>query len=139
MAEDLHPRDLKKRIRWVLYWLWQLTWGLPQTLLGAALFLRYARSPHMLRHGAVVTRWPREEGLSLGLFVFLPMGKRGTMLFRHEFGHTVQSLLLGPLFLLLIGLPSLLWASVPERRRPRPYFSFYTEKWANRLGGKFKI
>ena len=57
----------------------------------------------------------------------------------HEYGHTIQSVLLGPLFLPVIGLPSLLWANLPacaryRRNRGISYYSFYTEAWANRLG-----
>ncbi len=44
--------------------------------------------------------------------------------------------LLGPLYLLVIGLPSLLWAALHEKVAPgRSYYWFYTERWADRLGG----
>lgn len=57
----------------------------------------------------------------------------------HEYGHTVQSCILGPLFLPVIGLPSLLWAGLPVFRRFRErrgvsYYRFYPERWANFLG-----
>lgn len=44
---------------------------------------------------------------------------------------------LGPLYLLIIGLPSFLWASLKRAGlfRGRDYYSFYTEKWADRLAG----
>ena len=38
---------------------------------------------------------------------------------------------LGWLYLAVIGLPSILWASRPRRN----YFSFWTERWADTLGG----
>ena len=139
MAEKLHPRDLKRILLRTLCWLWQMTWGLPQTLLGALLFACCAGRAHTLRCGAAVTRWQREAGLSLGLFVFLPTGERGDSLLSHELGHTAQSFLLGPLYLPLVGLPSLIWAALPEKQRKMNYFDFYTEKWANRLGKTFKI
>lgn len=61
------------------------------------------------------------------------------MLLVHEYGHTVQSLLLGPLYLIAVGLPSLLWSYLPGAARKRKeggasYFSVYPENWANRLG-----
>jgi len=54
-------------------------------------------------------------------------------------GHTVQSVILGPLFLPVIGLPSLLWAGLPvfrkyRERRSVSYYWLYTERWANFLG-----
>jgi len=59
----------------------------------------------------------------------------------HEYGHTIQSLLLGPLYLVFIGIPSTLWGFLPSLNRKRKkehlsYFDFFTEKWANSLGEK---
>ena len=59
----------------------------------------------------------------------------------HEYGHTIQSLLLGPLYLIIIGIPSASWANIPYFRNKRrkdkiSYFSFFTEKWANSWGEK---
>ena len=57
----------------------------------------------------------------------------------HEYGHTIQSLILGPLYLVIIGIPSTLWGFLPHFNKKRheekiSYFSFFTEKWANYLG-----
>lgn len=55
----------------------------------------------------------------------------------HEYGHTVQSLILGPLYLILIGIPSTLrgFLGAKERKEKQiPYGAFITEKWANSLG-----
>jgi len=135
--------------------LWQILWGLPQSLVGFFLFLYYRRRSrrHEIFHGAIVTPWPVRGSMSLGLFIFMSehtgsfvrdhqviSGKdaeRSVLV--HEFGHSVQSLLLGPLFLPLVGLPSFLWANVPHLRKLRKerrisYFSIYPENWANRLG-----
>ena len=122
-----------------LYVLGQCSWGLVQTLLGALVCLACPGCRHSVRLGAVVTWWRGRRGLSLGLFIFLPEGA-GDRLLAHEYGHTLQSLLLGPLYLAVIGLPSLIWAGLPalERRRARrgtSYYAFYTERWADRWGG----
>jgi hypothetical protein len=56
----------------------------------------------------------------------------------HEYGHTIQSHKLGLVYLLVIGLPSLIWAGCFEKYRKKhgvSYYSFYTEKWADKLGG----
>ena len=131
----------------VLYRLWQCTWGLPQTLLGGALFLRHRRAPHRTYRGAVVTQWPSRGGISLGMFVFVPAAQgegeaaaaRARRVLLHEFGHTLQSLLLGPLYLPVIGVPSFLWCNLPALRRRRKergisYYAFYTERWADAWG-----
>ena len=128
-----------------LYRLCQWTWGLPQTLAGAVVFLRYCRCRHFWYQGALVTLWPVKGGsLSLGMFAFLYDGWKPAdrELLAHEYGHTVQSLLLGPLYLLAIGLPSALWAGPSPLSKLRhvkklPYGWLYTEKWADRNGRKF--
>ena len=68
----------------------------------------------------------------------VPHGEISRRMLVHEYGHTVQSLILGPLYLPVVGLPSLLWAQLPPCRRiwreDVSYFSFFTEKTANSLG-----
>ena len=134
----------------LLYLLVQCTWGLLQTAAGAAVFLRYCRHPHRFYHGAVVTEYPLYSSLSLGFFIFLtdkpPRDRGGAIpdhdiprrLLVHEYGHTIQSLLLGPLYLPVIGLPSAVWAQLPrcqqKWRGEQSYFNFYSEKTANLLG-----
>ena len=122
-----------------LYILCQCTWGLFQTFLGALVFLACPGCARSLYRGGVVTRWKGSRGLSLGLFLFVPE-KADERLLAHEYGHSLQSLLLGPLYLFVIGLPSVVWAGLPvlERRRERrgvSYYAFYTERWADRWGG----
>lgn len=137
-------------MRRLLYLLLQCSWGLLQTLAGAAVFLVYRKRPRFRFHGAVVTVWPLCSSLSLGAFIFVtdkpPRDRSGQIPDReisrrmlvHEYGHTVQSLILGPLYLPVVGLPSLLWAQLPAcQRRWRgnlSYFSFLPEKTANSLG-----
>ena len=138
----------------MIYLLIQGTWGILQSLLGLIVFLLHCRRPHFTYHGAVVTRWPRPSSVSLGMFIFLTDApyfaeklkdsyskeELSGRLLVHEYGHTVQSLLLGPLYLPLMGIPSTLWGFLPAAQRKRKagvsYFSFFTEKWANRLGEK---
>ena len=124
------------------YWLLQWTWGLPQNVLGLLLYLLTLRCPKRTAHGAAVTlltgRFSRHGSLSLGMFLFLDGSEaapRQDRVLVHEYGHSLQSLILGPLFLPLAALPSVLWAGVLHARHPeRPYHSRYPENWANRLG-----
>ncbi len=82
--------------------------------------------------------------MSLGMFIFVPGGlrsEREAELLSHEYGHTFQSALLGPLYLLAVGLPSFLWANLPLCRQKRivlgiPYESRYPENWAEALGNR---
>ncbi|MBQ6583491.1 MAG: hypothetical protein IJH77_06690 [Mogibacterium sp.] len=88
--------------------------------------------------------------MGLGMFIFLGrnafygaekehMDER--ILF-HEYGHTLQSVILGPLFLPVIALPSLIWAKSRglrryRIRRNRSYYEFYPERWADALGIRY--
>lgn len=140
----------------ILYCIWQCTWGFLQSALGLVFFLLHIRDRHYLYHGAVITEWKSKSSVSLGMFVFITnepyfyygdlknqytMEELSQRLLVHEYGHTIQSLLLGPLYLILIGIPSTLWGFLPSCAKKRKeervsYFSFFTEKWANYLGEK---
>ena len=124
-------------MRIVLFWVLQCTWGILQTFLGLLVFLVHYKDRHYFYKGVIATEWHRNEGLSLGLFIFAwPDDERVVV---HEYGHCIQSALLGPLYLPIIGIPSAIWANTPALEQARihhhkSYYRFYPEKWANRLG-----
>ncbi len=138
------------------YRLLQWIWGLPQTLVGSIIFLLNANCSHYSYHGAVVTIWKSKSSLSLGMFVFVSDDPFcyyrsykdkyseetfSTMLLVHEYGHTIQSLIFGPVYLLAAGVPSIVWSFFPLFVKKRElentsYFSVYPERWANQLGEK---
>lgn len=131
------------KIREKLYAFLQFTWALPQTLLGLALYTKYRKCPHRRYKGAVFTDWKRPGGISLGPFIFAEQPPEDAQLskdlIRHEYGHSLQSMMLGPLYLPFIGLPSLIWANLPwfrnyRMRKHRGYYQMFAEKWASRLG-----
>lgn len=105
-------------------------WMLPQNLLGFIVAIltgfRYNEKGFF--------EWNLHSGISLGWYIFLPCGADEMML-KHERGHQMQSMCLGWLYLIIIGIPSLLWASYWRFHRNKDYYSLYTERWANRLGG----
>jgi hypothetical protein len=115
-------------------------WQLPQNLLGflVGIFLKGKRRlpgvpgiPPSIRFVGARNMY---GGISLGNFVYLRPPVYEKMV-RHEYGHCLQSRLLGPFYLLVIGLPSLLWALWWHPGRSVGYYTFYTERWADRLGG----
>ena len=121
----------------ILFWLWQWTWGFPQTLIGFLVFLVSKKKPAEIYRGCVVTHWGNRGSMGMGMFLFL--GSDDPQVRVHEFGHSVQSLILGPLFLPIMGIPSFLWCNLPACRWLRKeknisYYSFYPESTANRLG-----
>lgn len=139
----------------IIYW----TWCLPQSLLGALVygFVKLVdRDIEEFRYktGAWIVRTEKlGAGVSLGYFIFsydyedaqeskgLPYSQwhkdAQERMDRHEWGHTLQGFLLGPLYLFVIGIPSFVWASFYKKYRKEnnvSYYSFYPEKWADKWG-----
>lgn len=115
----------------ILLYLWQL----PQNLLGL-LFLFVLKGETRHRLGSIrfyfLDAFP--GGITLGEYIIV--GTKQDLTVRHEFGHVLQSRMLGPLYLIVIGLPSLLWAWLGDRiASGKSYYWFYAEAWADRLGG----
>ena len=131
----------RKKLKKHAYTAAQWTWGLPQTLIGAALYAVHRKDDHFDYRGARATAWDRDAGGSLGKFIFVPRragGNAGRFLLEHEYGHTLQSLILGPFYLLVVGAPSMLWNRLPyfkskRRRTGKSYYSAPFEKTANIL------
>lgn len=139
---------IPKPLRGALFALVQWTWGLPQNLFGAfcTLFLRGMRFRY---HGALVTVYKRvkfldnQSGFSLGSFIFMPETWSEhdlKTLVVHEYGHSVQSLVLGPFYLFVVALPSVIWNrrffknSVRYISRGINYTDRFPENGADRLG-----
>ena len=121
-----------KRIKDILLYLWQS----PQNLVGLLVRLIFIGEVRHTVSG--IQFWYCKSfpgGISLGNMVMI--GSKYELTVRHEHGHQIQSKILGPLYLLVIGIPSLIWAWLygPVIKYTRNgYYRFYTEKWADKLG-----
>ena len=122
------------------------TWGILQTLLGFALrivLISRTVSTGYYRRARII-RVSFRFGVSLGYWIFLSNEAPSTIK-QHEYGHVKQSMILGPLYLPLVGLPSILramgayiavrWCRANPVLVHRWYYAHYPEKWADRLGG----
>ena len=78
--------------------------------------------------------------VTLGNYVFVGLNSEYKETVKHELGHTIQSKILGPLYLIVIGIPSITYCGLrrlfPSLRK-KNYYNFYTEKWANNLSEKY--
>ena len=78
------------------------------------------------------------SNLSLGDYIFIDY-MSPEIIIKHEYGHSKQSTILGPLYLIVIGIPSLLHNILHYLCNKVGikwnYYSFYTEHWANKLAG----
>jgi hypothetical protein len=75
-----------------------------------------------------------QGGISLGSFVYVSksLSKYETHIAHELDGHTVDSKYFGPLYLFIIGIPSICWAGLRNTKKHPNYYTFYTEKWANK-------
>ena len=123
-----------RKLLFILLFLWQLPQNLVALLvmpfLGRLTFVDY-------RHycfGFACTRFPKNaSGISLGSFAFFhPDYAHDAHTIRHEMdGHTVDSKLFGPLYLLIIGIPSIL-----QGRRNLRQLSGHRQRRRDRTGGR---
>lgn len=108
-------------------------WCFPQLLAG--LLVKKVTKAEKDERGLYI--WSSSYGLSLDQFIFVNKNASENTI-KHEQGHTKQSRILGPLYLLAIGLPSMIWCHCFENYRQKhniSYYDFYCEKWADKLGG----
>lgn len=122
----------------ILLYLWQL----PQNLLGLLLVavLRPEQSypfGDAMPMSRLYYASRMRGGISLGRYLIVASCYKdyNGRTEAHELGHYWQSLFLGPLYLFVIGIPSLVWAAVWRPGGRRDYYQFYTEAWADKLGG----
>lgn len=147
-APDAEPKSLKKNLKDLVFYLIQWTWGLPVNLVGGIIFLICTkikgRQWQKFGYSKIVYLPWNSGGLSLGLFIFMKDNHKSakwTYNTRiHEYGHTWQCLLLGPLYYIVIALPSAIWCNFFEGYRKKnnvSYYWLYCESWANVWGQKF--
>ena len=116
-------------------------WQLPQNILGLVFFLVYRKHVKNVQRvkGVIVysiyheyCRW----GLSLGKFIFITELYSQPLLL-HEIGHSKQSKMLGPLYLIIVGIPSFVLFQLHNAKliSHDTYIRMFPENWADRLGG----
>lgn len=114
----------------------------PQNLMGYTafkIFTQIYKRPFYKYKDAYVTHVNGNWGaISLSRFIFADDRCFQTEIIKHEYGHTIQSKKLLLFYIPVIGIPSLVWNKFFKKyriRKHRSYYSFYTESWANKLGG----
>ena len=124
-----------------------LLWEFPQNLLGAIVLglLRAAGRLGKITcdHERLFIRAP--VNVSLGMFIFFSPSRSTAgidPIMQHEYGHSMQSQLLGPFYLIVVGLPSFFlaahatWHARKYHRLPKKYLERFPERWAENLGRK---
>lgn len=114
-----------------------VVWQLPQCLLGLIVFVVCMGKKHdyMRYAGVIVVYWNLKQALSLGTFIFINKDDTHTSLL-HEYGHILQSTMLGWLYLIVVGIPAAVWKYCFKSYRKRKnvyYYDRYPENWADKL------
>ncbi len=141
------PKEKENPLKDFFFYLIQWTWGLPVNIVGGIAYLictKILKHPHTKFGYANIVYLPwNAGGLSMGLFIFMRENhekKEWTYNTRiHEYGHTWQCLLLGPLYYIIIALPSVIWCNFFANYRKKnnvSYYKLYCEAWANNWGQK---
>ncbi|MDR2146070.1 MAG: hypothetical protein LBE91_06400 [Tannerella sp.] len=125
-----------------------ILWQLPQWIVSLLVCGYYVMTDKLVDIYTVESKYGRSEAwivdkeslsaVSFGRYIFAGkklVEKFGTADLKHEYGHSVQSLWLGPLYLVVIGLPSLLFTAFDGNIARRTY----PEIWADRIAEGLEI
>ena len=141
-------KKLLNIIKDVCLWIWQI----PQNIGGLILLLimGYDKVLTAPNGNKVYFSKKMNGGISLGRYSIIDdyyirkcksdMEILNLDVTKHEaLGHGTQSRYLGPFYLPVVGLQSIIWAWIyPSKRFPytkNGYYRFWTERWADKLAG----
>lgn len=149
-GDDFTRLSQERKKKWhhvllyVLLWIWQL----PQNLLGIILsayikdnggqrYIYRIKIKGKMHEVRFVHFKAFSGSITLGEYIVIG-GRWDESDVRHEYGHVRQSRMLGWLYLMVIGIPSLWHACWHDKlwAKKKEYSHFWTEKWAENLGGK---
>ena len=137
----------------LLYWLIQMTWGvltfIPGLLL--TLILKLGKRPtYKNGYGFITTVGKDWGGLSLGPFAFCgryneldgpcPSMNMFNRMRYHEFGHSIQVLFMGPLFIIVVAIPSAIrywYYRLTPTKKHKGYDDIWIEGFATIHGYKW--
>ena len=119
-------------------------WQLPQILLGLIMLAIFRNKTTYTNPYNHITVWNinchyafGNACFSTGPFIVTCNGYVDDEILRHETGHSLQSVLLGWFYHILVSIPSvcLFWYKKINKKDQKWYYAHYPESWANKLGG----
>lgn len=129
-----------RNIPLILLWIWQL----PQHLLALVIWIVFKPESCMSYKGCKIFRVkPDDFGISLGRYIFISSHYQMPTVM-HEYGHSIQSRWLGPIYMLIILFPSFIFCFMRDlifhhkwdmTDRIDWYYKQPIEKHADILGG----
>lgn len=133
---------MKLILRLLLY-----IWELPQNVLGLIFLMYFKSKKNNLTFERKGTRLfvKAPIAISLGSYIFWNLDLENKIFIlnnvnkQHEYGHSIQSIILGPLYLAIIGITSSLRAAfaryyfTKHKCRWMNYYKGFPENWADKL------
>lgn len=119
-------------------------WQLPQHLLALLLLKKFPyEKKHYYETSTIYVLKKGNFAVSLGEYILVDKSwLPGNHIIRHEYGHTKQSHMLGPLYLFIVGIPSAfqnklgrILAKKGNNEYRKNYYNRFPENWADKLGG----
>ena len=127
-------KKISNYIKDSLMWLWQF----PQNILAIwieGILCQAAYRRDIVGDSTMIYNYVLPT-MSLGNYIFVNTMSTDIDI-KHSHGHSKQSRILGPLYLVIIGIPSLLhlimYGICSKIGFSWNYYRFYTELWANKL------
>ena len=131
---------MKKFLFILTYWLLSLTWGIIMSSIGfitILIVLMLGGKPHKNGCTLIVEIGGNWGGLELGCFALCGSYSKTDKIWfertrRHEFGHNIQHMLLGPFFIFIVGIPSAIryWYKIIATKRGKKFSSdWYDSIW----------
>lgn len=142
ISSDPAASSLIRALQIISHFSWELPQQLLGFLVGLYLLMRGTVNPneHFFKGVLFIesSSFQRGCGVSLG-YIIIHGPDSPDRLKQHEFGHCIQSRVLGPFYLLLIGVPSFTWATVRTFGyfQKVPYEAFFVERSATELGREY--
>ena len=126
---------IKPLFWWILFILLSI-WQLPQLIISLVM-LPFIGKLRLIKRNKFTFCFEASKmkgGISLGSFAYLApnLAKIPEIVSHESEGHIIDSYVLGPLYLIIIGIPSFLHATFGFTKN---YYDFYTEKLANYHAG----
>lgn len=121
-----------------MYYTLQWTWGIIMNIIGLAAcgLAKLLKWPIQHYRKAIEIICPINfGGVSFGMFII--RGVKCNNVLPHEYGHSIQNIIFGPLFPFIIGIPSALrywYREINSEKITTPYDAIWFEGWASKLG-----
>lgn len=119
-------------------------WQLPQVILGLIMLAIFRNKTTYTNPYNHITVWNinchnafGNACFSTGPFIITCGDYVSEEILKHETGHSLQSVLLGWFYHIIVSIPSvcLFWYKKINKKDQKWYYNHYPENWANKLGG----